>query len=86
MEHQIHELKTWPEYFNDLDKGKNFELRKDDRGFKVGDFIILNEWDPKTETYTGNRLPFVIDYILRNKPEIGLMEGYCIMAVTRIMR
>ena len=41
---QTHELKTWPEYFEAVKDGtKNFELRKDDRGFKAGDHLVLAE-------------------------------------------
>ena len=48
----IHELKILPEYFEAVAGGaKSFELRKDDRGFTVGDEIILKEWNG-TE-YTG---------------------------------
>ena len=40
----IHELKTLPEYFEAVRKGdKTFELREDDRNFKVGDYLALNE-------------------------------------------
>jgi len=52
---KIIELKTWPEYFDLLISGeKNFEVRKNDHDFKVGDKLILQEWDPKTEKYTGH--------------------------------
>jgi len=44
-----HELKVWPEYFEPVAGGwKRFELRKDDRGFKVGDAVVLKEWDPES--------------------------------------
>ena len=38
----IHELKTWPQFWPALcDGSKTFELRKNDRGFEVGDILIL---------------------------------------------
>ena len=50
---KIHELKILPEYFEKLlDGSKTFELRKDDRGFKVGD-IILKEYIPGYRDWTG---------------------------------
>lgn len=44
---KMHELKILPEYFEKvLDGSKTFELRKDDRGFNVGDILILREYIP----------------------------------------
>jgi ASC-1-like (ASCH) protein len=61
----IHELKTLQPYFNELKAGnKTFELRKDDRGFKVGDFVLLKEYNAETKTYLGGELKFKITYIL----------------------
>ena len=41
----IHELKIWPQYFDAIASGiKTFEVRKDDRGFAVGDTLVLKEW------------------------------------------
>lgn len=38
----IHELKTDPEVFDAVARGeKTFEIRKDDRGFSVGDTLLL---------------------------------------------
>jgi ASC-1-like (ASCH) protein len=33
---------------------KTFEHRVNDRNYKPGDTLLLREWDPETETYTGN--------------------------------
>lgn len=42
-----HELKTWPEFYRSTqDNKKLFELRLDDRNFKVGDELHLREFDP----------------------------------------
>lgn len=76
---KIHELKISPKYFEDVKANKkHFELRKDDRDFKVGDLITLREYD--NEQYTGREIKNIpIRYILRNVPEYGLKDGYCIL-------
>lgn len=49
----IHELKTWPEFFDAVKRGeKTFEVRRNDRGFQVGDTLRLVRWQP-SEGYHG---------------------------------
>lgn len=77
-----HALKCWPEYFKAVDNGsKQFELRKEDRPFNIDDKIILQEWNPETETYTGEELTFHISYILRDAPKLGLKPGFAILGL-----
>jgi len=74
-----HELKILPEYFNEvMSHNKQFELRKDDRDYQVGDFLLLKEFE--NGSYTGRESGcFKVSYILRNCPEYGLADGYCIL-------
>jgi len=59
-----HELKSWPEYFKAVRADvKRFEIRKNDRNFKVCDLITLREWDPKTKEYTGRWSLHEITYV-----------------------
>jgi hypothetical protein len=59
-----HELKVWPQFFAALvDRTKTFEIRKNDRDFKVGDALLLKEWDPKKEDYTGGVVHAFVSYI-----------------------
>ena len=82
----IHKLKTWRGYFEDVEKGiKTFELRKNDRGFVVGDILLLQEWNKNKEEYTGNELRFKISYILHGG-SFGLDEGFCIMSLAELGR
>ena len=75
-----HELKTWPSFFGAIMRGiKKFEIRKDDRGFALGDILHLREWDPDTDKYTGAGTWVVVTYIVRACP--GLEPGYVIMGV-----
>jgi len=57
----IHELKIAPPYFQAVVEGrKNFEIRYNDRGFLVGDTVILKEYDGH---YPGGSIQFKIGYI-----------------------
>jgi hypothetical protein len=52
----MHELKCWPEYFQATFIGlKKFDLRRNDRGFKVGDMIKLREYEPPKPQVQGER-------------------------------
>lgn len=78
----IHELKIIPKYYNAVQCGiKNFELRKDDRDYQVGDWLILREW--KDGEYTGKVTGREIQYILRDAQEYGLEKGYCIIGLQK---
>lgn len=81
----IHELKIFPEYFDSVaEKKKTFELRKNDRDFKVGDQILLREWNGDTG-YTGRSLLIEIIYILKAEDiGFGLRSDYCIMSIKLI--
>ena len=38
----LHALKTWPEFYKEIvDGSKKFEIRLNDRPFKVGDEVVL---------------------------------------------
>lgn len=43
---ELHKLKTWREPFLQVVMGlKTAEFRENDRGFEVGDLLLLREWD-----------------------------------------
>jgi len=63
-----HEKKTWPEYFQKILEGKKtFDLRLADWDCKEGDILVLKEWDPKTEKYTGRVIEKEITYVGKTK-------------------
>jgi hypothetical protein len=83
---KIHELKTWPVYFEAMRAGyKTFEYRLNDRDFQPGDILALREYTPtqpdgnSTESYTGRTMRVRVTYIVLECP--GLPPGYCIMQV-----
>lgn len=80
-----HELKLLTEYFYDVERGiKTFELRRDDRDFKVGDTLILKEYCQsgifREAHYTGREIVKTIVYILHGG-KYGLKEGFVILGI-----
>lgn len=90
-----HELKCLTEFYPDVVNGnKPFEVRRDDRNFKIGDVIKLNEVEtialiPKTdfissyEEYTGRTCTLLVTYKLTGE-RWGIKDGYCVLGVKRI--
>ena len=74
-----HNLKTWSQFFAPLFAGeKRFEVRLNDRGFRVGDTLRLREWDKETG-YTGRELSMDVTYLLWGFP--GVVPGYVCMSL-----
>lgn len=60
--------KVWPEYFSKiLDGSKTYELRLNDFECNEGDILLLKEWDPQTEQYTGREIKKEVTYVGRFK-------------------
>jgi hypothetical protein len=79
-----HQLKTWPEYFQAVwNEEKTFEVRKNDRNFQVGDALVLQEYDPATESYTGSGMVKTVTYILDNPAFVK--EGFVVMGLGEYM-
>ena len=81
-----HELKCHREPFQALLDGcKRFEIREDDRGFKVGDRLHLREWQPigpgsVEGYYWGREVEFFVTYISRGS-EWGFSYGMVVMSL-----
>jgi len=81
-----HDLKTWPKYFDAVwNRSKTFELRKNDRNYKVGDILCLREYDNEVNEYSGRELLMGVAYILEGGV-FGLDKEMCIMSLTEIGR
>ena len=53
---RTHHLKSWPQFFRPICEGmRTHELRRNDRGFAVGDTLVLHEFDPTEQRYTGQQ-------------------------------
>ena len=71
--------KILPEFFKAVRAlEKNFEIREDEDDIQVGDLLILEEFIPY-KGYTGDGVRRYVKYVLRNCPEYGLKNGYCII-------
>ncbi len=79
MKTKTHDLKTNPEIFDLVKKGiKTFEYRKNDRDFKIGDFVRLGRWEQKGFSEI---LPYRLEitYILYGG-QFGIPSGFCIFS------
>lgn len=60
--------KIWPEYFEQVLKGeKTYELRLADWKIMSGDTLVLQEWDPKTQKYTGREISKKVGFVGKTK-------------------
>lgn len=56
--------KIWPQFFDDVVSGKKkYELRLADFKVQEGDTLILEEWNPETEKYTGRSVEKKVTYV-----------------------
>lgn len=82
---QVHELKTWSAYFEDVVDGKKtFEIRFDDRGFEVGDKLLLREWLQRSEQYSGRNVMVEVLYMIELDEIIGGDNDYVVMSVKKV--
>ena len=78
----VHELKTWPVYFDAVERGeKPFEVRRDDRGFQKGDLVKLRRWNAAWQGYDKVE-PIVreISWILTGG-QFGIEPGYVVLGL-----
>ena len=77
----VHELKVYPWYFRDVkSKLKSFEIRKNDRFYQVGDYLLLREHRDDTG-YTGDEVLAKVLYVHEGE---FLEKGYCVMSIKLI--
>lgn len=61
---KVHELKIGFEFFEAVKDGrKKFEIRKNDRNYQEGDILILKEYDPLTQLFSGEIIKVEITYM-----------------------
>ncbi len=81
----IHKLKIKEEYANAIcGNVKHFEVRKNDRDYKIGDILTFDVID--SDKYNGiEGRAYFVSYLLTHDdfPE-GICEGYCVLSLSRL--
>lgn len=76
-----HMLKSTTNHFDAVWNGtKKMETRKADRDFYIGDNILLQEYDPNTDRWSGREILVKVSSILTGT-EYGIMPGYVILSI-----
>lgn len=79
-----HRLKTWPEFFRALLLGtKTYEVRRNDRDFRVGDVLVLAEYDPANGEFSGHEVRRVVTRVDgANLAALGALgPDFCVMSI-----
>lgn len=60
-------------------------MRYNDRDFKVGDILVLEEYDPDAGLFTGASIRVKVSFILYGDADytFGVAPDYCIMSICR---
>lgn len=81
-----HELKVHPQFWRGIVNGaKPFEVRRDDRNFRVGDTIDLREFDPEFGFVNSrNAVSMIVTFVLKHEDfPLGLKRGYVVLGFGR---
>jgi hypothetical protein len=80
-----HKIKVHPQFWDALCSGdKRFELRRNDRAYKVGDKLTLCYYDP-SYGHSGKERMALVTYVLMPEDCPGLMPGYCILGIGPVL-
>lgn len=81
---QTHELQIWPACFAAVSAGnKPFDVRENDRNFQVGDMLILREFDPEADAYTGHAITRWVSYVLQGG-SFGVQPDWCVLGFSEL--
>lgn len=71
---RVHRIKSWPISFDAILEGaKTFDLRVNDRDYRVGDYVDLHKFDPNNGVFMGESQMRKITFI----QEIDLFDPDC---------
>lgn len=79
-----HHLKIYSKYFegiieDDPNKRKTLEIRRNDRGYQVGDKLMLNEFSFEKAEFTNRWALVQVTHCLSGKPYVP--DGYVAMSI-----
>lgn len=78
---KTHRIKGWNIFFRELvTRNKTAEIRLNDRGYEVGDFIIVEETLLGGNPLTGREFHAMITHVLTSEDFEGLQPGYCLLS------
>ena len=87
--HYDYEVKSWPWLFEPMMAKQKMHDMRDmrDRPYKIGDRMLLREFDPRTGKYTGREGVALITYITNNETPCAmsssvLARDFAILSVT----
>jgi uncharacterized protein DUF3850 len=86
---RVHHVRSWLHFYRAIKAGtKTHDLRKNDRGYAVGDHLMLHEYDNINGRETGERLCVEITYITDNNVPCAfssavLQRDYCILSIQK---
>ena len=81
---KIHVLKSWIPYFEQVANGeKLFEIRKNDRGYAVGDALVLRRYNPLLSEYRSGWLAVIVTSMVSAEdcPWPFLQPGVVVMGI-----
>ncbi|MEW9124568.1 MAG: DUF3850 domain-containing protein [Thermotaleaceae bacterium] len=82
---RIHELKTIQPFFDLVWAGmKKFEVRYNDRDYKVGDLLLLKEFDESLQQYGKHEILVEVTFLLNDIRYCK--EGFVIMQFKELKR
>jgi hypothetical protein len=88
-----HGLKIWTDYFDDVESGTMpFQVRLNDRHFRVGDTLRLVEWDTSKGRFTGRETTKLIVSMLEGAgpgaipPLVGIRKDYVVLGLAPVTK
>jgi hypothetical protein len=86
-----YDVKSWTHFFQAIKRGDKLHDMRDlkDRKYKVGDTLVLHEYDPFKGAYTGDTCRVEITYITSADTPCAfsssaLASGYCILSIKKV--